>query len=205
MNLVFRRPWLLLIITSISSFLYLSKIKKTMMNNSSKRSRPFTQLFNSSKPSKDQVSTSLEIQLRPVSTNEEIDVPSSDEEQPLGKKIKRPLNAYQQFMRLDQGGIATIAWYRGKEQRYVPVAMKKIQLRKELLTEFRLYSSKHMVELLDTLVTKHSLYLIYEYMDVSLRHISSIPGKPLEHSEIGAICREVYLYFNSISYKLTLF
>ena len=100
-------------------------------------------------------------------------------------------------MTLDQGGVAMIAWYLGKEDQYVPVAMKKRQRHKELLTDIRLHSNECVVELLETSATKNSLYLIYEYMDVSLRHIASVPKEPFEHCEIGAICREVYFHFDN--------
>ena len=96
-------------------------------------------------------------------------------------------------MKLEQSGDADIAWYHGEKQQYVPVAIKKRQRPKELLTEIRSHSNACVVQLLDTKLTKSNLYLIYEYMDVSLRHLYSIPKKMFTSHEIGAVCREVCL------------
>ncbi|MCJ1473169.1 hypothetical protein MMC13_001820 [Lambiella insularis] len=103
-----------------------------------------------------------------------------------------PWKTYHKFMRLDQAGPAIIAYYdAGLNNRCLPVAIKEKRSNKKLPEDLLQTTSTYIVQLMNYHMHEGIAYMVYEYMDVSLRHIQSIPKNGFTSYEIGAVCREL--------------
>ena len=101
--------------------------------------------------------------------------------------------SYQEFMPLDQAGSAVIAHDNTKGGDFVAVKRVKRVDPKPVYTvpDFK---SDHLVNIKDMFLEGNDeIIVIYEQMDVSLRHIMAVSGGPLQAFEIAAICKEVSL------------
>lgn len=99
--------------------------------------------------------------------------------------------SYYNFMPLDQAGPAVIACD-NKDRTFVAIKRaKKSGVEHELRIPDSV--SDHVVNIKDMFVDKEEVVIIYERMDVSLRHIMAVAGGPLQAFEIAAICKEVSL------------
>ena len=99
--------------------------------------------------------------------------------------------SYQAFMPLDQAGPATIARDNLKDGTFV--AIKRVK-RADRSPVYRTpdFTSEHLVNILDMFLEgDEEIAIVYEQMDVSLRHIVAVAGGPLQVFEIAAICKEV--------------
>ena len=99
---------------------------------------------------------------------------------------------YKKFMRLDQAGIATIAYYNtGPHNRCSLIAVKEHRVDKGPAKEFNPCKSPQIIHLLDIHYNDDSIYFVYEHMKVSLHQISSTL-RTLNHLKIRAVCKEVF-------------
>ncbi len=99
--------------------------------------------------------------------------------------------SYHTFMPLDQAGPAVIARDNMKDRAFVAIKRVKRADRNPVyrLTDF---TSDHLVNIKDMFLEgDDEIVIVYEQMDVSLRHIVAVIGGPLQAFEIAAICKEV--------------
>lgn len=124
---------------------------------------------------------------------------SFDLRPPEGKPIKKPKlgcdepdpsTEYYEFMAFDQAGAATIGSSNTREnslvaikRRAAPVNIPK-DVRKRLVHE-------NVVSLFDLFYEGDQICMIYEQMDVSLRHLTGTCEGQWDDYKIGAICKEV--------------
>ena len=93
----------------------------------------------------------------------------------------------------------------GRSWQQLHVAVKQRQIVQGDDQHLRHVSHKYIVNLLDACLVLDTLYLIYEYMDVSLRNIASLTKK-LSYSDIGTVCKSVSphrLLENKLTYTLS--
>ena len=103
-----------------------------------------------------------------------------------------PWTKYHKFMKLDQAGLATIAYHdAGHGDRYLLVAIKEEKADENHISQLLPFSNANTVNLLDICYFEQTVHLIYEHVNVSLRHIQSTPRGSLNHCEISSICKEV--------------
>ncbi len=116
--------------------------------------------------------------------------------EPSLKKAKReePVESqtlYHEFMSLDQAGPAIMAFDSTSElfaiKKYKSVASDEIK--NILSTQYS--ETVSVVSVIEAFQTTTEVHIVYERMDVSLRHILATPRGQLVSHEIGAICREV--------------
>jgi len=116
--------------------------------------------------------------------------------EPSLKKAKReePVESqtlYHEFMSLDQAGPAIMAFDSTSElfaiKKYKRVASDEIK--NILSTQYS--ETVSVVSVIEAFQTTTEVHIVYERMDVSLRHILATPRGQLVSHEIGAICREV--------------
>jgi len=116
--------------------------------------------------------------------------------EPSLKKAKRekPVESqtlYHEFMSLDQAGFAIMAFDSTSElfaiKKYKRIASD--QVKNILSTQFS--GSVNVVAVIEAFQTTTEIHIVYERMDVSLRHILATPRGQLVSHEIGAVCREV--------------
>lgn len=128
-------------------------------------------------------------------------VPATDNESAMPKKPSNEksikylseagVNPYYPFMSLDQAGPAVIA--RDNADRSF-VAIKRVKKTGEK-NKLRIpdFVSDHVVAIKDIFLEKEEVVIIYEQMDVSLKHIVAVTGGPLQAFEVATICKEVSL------------
>jgi hypothetical protein len=97
---------------------------------------------------------------------------------------------YHEFMVLDQAGSANIGCDNTRECNLVAIK-RLIGVRKRLLRRIKPFASDHVVSIKETYFENDDLVIIYERMDVSLRHVTSILQGPFQPSQIAAICKQV--------------
>ena len=113
------------------------------------------------------------------------------------KIIPQQTTSYQAFMPLDQAGPATIARDNLKDGTFV--AIKRVK-RADRNPVYRTpdFTSEH-VNILDMFLEgDEDIIIVYEQMDVSLRHIVAVVGGPLQAFEIAAVCKEVSSCIESV-------
>ena len=98
--------------------------------------------------------------------------------------------SYHEFMALDQAGPAVIA--RENVEDGVFVAIKRVK-RVDPKPVYHIPDSRsdHLVNIKEMFLEDNEIVIVYEQMDVSLRHIMAVNGGPLQAFEIAAICKEV--------------
>ena len=97
---------------------------------------------------------------------------------------------YHEFMVLDQAGLANIGCDGTRECNLVAIK-RLIGARKRLSRRIKPFTSDHVVSIRETYFENDDLVVIYERMDVSLRHVTSILQGPFQPSQIAAICKQV--------------
>ncbi len=99
--------------------------------------------------------------------------------------------SYHTFMPLDQAGPAVIA--REDKEDGPFVAIKRVKRAdRELVYRIPGFKNDHLVNIKDMfLECEDEIVIVYQQMDVSLRHIMAVTGGPLHSFEIAAICKEV--------------
>jgi hypothetical protein len=97
---------------------------------------------------------------------------------------------YHEFMVLDQAGLANIGCDDTRECNLVAIK-RLVGVRKMLLRRIKPFTSDHVVSIRETYFENDDLVIIYERMDVSLRHVTSILQAPFQPSQIATICKQV--------------
>ena len=110
--------------------------------------------------------------------------------------------SYHTFMPLDQAGPAMIA--RENMGDRVFVAIKRVK-RDDRRPVHRVadFTSDHLVNIRDMFLEGDDIVIVYDQMDVSLKHIMAVTGGPLQAFEIAAICKEASNYVNDVCHLLT--
>lgn len=120
---------------------------------------------------------------------------SHDSAQLVRNKSRIP---YHEFMPLDQAGPAVIARNNTENGDFVAIKRMKRVDSKPVYTVPD-FTSDHLVNIKDMFLEGHAeIVIIYEQMDVSLRHVMAVSGGPLQVFEIAAISREVSLTYNDL-------
>lgn len=113
----------------------------------------------------------------------------SRKERPVKCFSDESAKSYYNFMPLDQAGPAVIA-RDNKDRTFVAIKRAK-KSGVEPVLRIPDFVSDHVVNIKDMFVDKEEVVIIYEQMDVSLRHIMAVAGGPLQAFEIAAVCKEV--------------
>jgi len=93
-------------------------------------------------------------------------------------------------MVLDQARPANIAYDNTKERNLV--AIKRLNgISKVSIHIIRPFTNDYIVNIRETYFETDNLVIIYERMDVSLRHVTNILQGPFQPSQIAAICKQV--------------
>lgn len=116
--------------------------------------------------------------------------------EPSFKKAKReePVESqtlYHDFMSLDQAGPAIMA-FDGTSELFAIKKYKRVgsdQVKNVIPIPYS--ESVSVVSIIEAFQTITEVHIVYERMDVSLRHILATPRGQLVAHEIGAICKEV--------------
>lgn len=124
---------------------------------------------------------------------------SFDLKPPEGNSIKKPklmseeldpATEYNEFMIFDQGGAATIGSSNTREN-YL-VAIKKRSVPGGISrSAWKLPNHDNVVRILEVFCEGDEVCMIYEQMDVSLRHLTGTCDGQWDDYKIGAICKEV--------------
>ena len=101
-------------------------------------------------------------------------------------KNATPWGTYHKFFILDQAGPATLAHHNTKD--YEIVAIKETKSSRATQSIFT-FTSDQVVSILDVYFSDETTFTVYEYMEISLRHIRSFTS--LDAHEIASICKEV--------------
>jgi len=98
--------------------------------------------------------------------------------------------SYHRFMALDQAGPAVIAHKNMKDG--VFVAIKRVK-RVDLKPVYHIPDSRsnQLVNIKEMFLKGDQIVIVYEQMDVSLRHIMAVNEGSLQGFEIAVICKEV--------------
>jgi serine/threonine protein kinase len=106
-------------------------------------------------------------------------------------------------MVLDQAGSANIGCDNTRERNLV--AIKRLRgIRKGSMRRIRPFTSDHVVSIRDKHFENDDLVIIYERMDVSLRHVTGILQDPFKPSQIAAICKQLVAGLSYIHEELSL-
>jgi hypothetical protein len=93
-------------------------------------------------------------------------------------------------MVFDQAGSANIGCDNTRERNLV--AIKRFNgIRKSSMRRIQPFTSDYVVSIRETYFENDDLVVIYERMDVSLRHVTGILQGPFKPSQIAAICKQV--------------
>lgn len=122
---------------------------------------------------------------------------STKASEPSAKKPKlshklEPHTLYHEFMSLDQAGPAIMAFDSTPELYAIKKYKRNAGVEAKGVRPFS--ESDCVVSVIEVYPTLVDVCIVYESMDVSLRHILAIPRGQLVPHEIGAICREVGLF-----------
>lgn len=108
---------------------------------------------------------------------------------------------YYNFMPLNQIKFVVIA--RDNKDR-IFVAIKRAKKSDvEHMLRISNFVSDHVINIKDMFVDKKEIIIIYEQMNVSLRHIMIVASDPLQAFEIAAVCKEVRLLLRKCLRMLT--
>jgi len=111
------------------------------------------------------------------------------------KNIEQPIEvplqgSYDEFMALDQAGLAMIGSDNNKEPSLV--AIKRIMKGGESpVNRVTPFTSDHLVQIRNMYEDGDEIIIVYETMDVTLRQLTGILQGPLKAFQIAAICKEV--------------
>jgi len=122
-------------------------------------------------------------------------------ERPVKCVSDESAKSYYNFMPLDQAGPAVIA-RDNKDRTFVAIKRAK-KSGVEHMLRIPDFVSDHVVNIKDMFVDKEEMVIIYEQMNVSLRHIMVVAGGPLQAFEIAAVCKEVRLPLRKCPRMLT--
>jgi hypothetical protein len=101
-----------------------------------------------------------------------------------------PQVTYHEFMVLDQAGPAVIGFDDTRERNLV--AIKRLNgIDKSSMYRLRPFTSNHMVNVREAYIDHDNLVIVYEQMDISLRHITGLLLSPFEPFQIAAIYNKV--------------
>ena len=99
--------------------------------------------------------------------------------------------SYHTFMPLDQAGPAVIARNNMEDRAFVAIKRVK-RADRDPVKRVADFTSDHLVNIKDMFLEgDDDIVIVYEQMDVSLKHIVAVTGGPLQAFEIAAICKEV--------------
>ena len=124
---------------------------------------------------------------------------SFDFKPPEGKLIKKPklgfdqLNStteYNEFMVFDQGGTATIGSSNTRENFLVAIKRRKVSACIPT-NHWKHQVHDNIVSLFELFYEGNEFCMIYEQMDVSLRHLTGTCEGQWDDYKIGAICKEI--------------
>ena len=107
-------------------------------------------------------------------------------EQPIGVTLQ---GSYDEFMAVDQAGLAMIGSDNNKEPSLV--AIKRIKKVDESPVNRIAFTSDHLVQIRNMYEDGDDVVVVYETMDVTLRQLTGILQGPLKAFQIAAICKEV--------------
>jgi hypothetical protein len=102
-----------------------------------------------------------------------------------------PRVTYYEFMVLDQAGSAIIGCDNTKERNLVAIKRLKNGIDKSSMRGIQHFTSDHVVNIRESYFDNDDLVIIYEQMDISLRHVTSILQAPFKPFQTAAICKEV--------------
>ncbi|KAL9132040.1 MAG: hypothetical protein Q9217_000168 [Psora testacea] len=113
--------------------------------------------------------------------------------------------SYHEFMPLDQAGPAVIARDNMNDRAFLAIKrVKRVNLEPVYCVPD--FTSDHLVNIKDMFLEgDDEIVIVYEQMDVSLRHIIAVTGGPLQAFEIAAICKELVGGLSYIHEKLSLY
>ncbi|MCJ1360236.1 MAG: hypothetical protein MMC33_010239 [Icmadophila ericetorum] len=113
--------------------------------------------------------------------------------------------SYHEFMHLDQAGPAIIVQDNMDRREFV--AIKRIKrIASTPVYTVPAFESNQIVNIKEMFLEGDNLItVVYEQMDVSLRHIMAVKGGPLEAFEIAAICQDIVNGLLYIHEKLLLY
>ncbi|KAH8653977.1 hypothetical protein BGZ60DRAFT_568489 [Tricladium varicosporioides] len=110
---------------------------------------------------------------------------------------------YHEFMVLDQAGLANIGCDSTRECNLV--AIKRFNgIRKSPMRRIRPFTSDYVVSIQETYFENANLVIIYERMDVSLRHVTGILQGPFKPPQIAVICKQLVAGLSYIHEELSL-
>ena len=101
-------------------------------------------------------------------------------------KKANPWGTYQKFFILDQAGPAILAHHNARNFEIVAIKESKMPTGVQNIFTF---TSDYVVSILDIFCSDDKIFMVYEYMEVSLRHIGSISS--LDAYEIASVSKEV--------------
>ena len=90
----------------------------------------------------------------------------------------------------------------GSSYQQLHVAVQQRKIEPGNAHHLRHFSHNHIVNLLDACLVSEDLYLVYEYMDVSLRSIASLTKK-MSYQDIATVCKSVSLHHKFEESSLT--
>ncbi len=122
------------------------------------------------------------------------------------EKIERPIGtfsqvSYNELMTLDQAGPAIIGSNNSEECNLVAIKRVK-RVNNSLVHRIPSFNSDQLVEIRDMYQDNDDVVIIYEKMNVSLRHITGLLRGPLKAFQIAAICKEVRFSFDRFTSSL---
>jgi len=104
-------------------------------------------------------------------------------------------------MSLDQAGSAVIA-RNNKDRIFVAIKRAK-KSGVEYMLRISDFVSDYVVNIKDMFVDKKEMMIIYEQINVLLRHIMAVTGGPLQAFEIAAVCKKIRLLLKECFRMLT--
>ncbi len=122
------------------------------------------------------------------------------------EKIERPIEtssqvSYNELMTRDQAGPAIIGSDNSEECNFVAIKrVKKVD--NSLVHRIPSFNSDQLVEIRDMYQDNDDVVIIYEQMNVFLRHITGLLQGPLKAFQIAAICKEVRVSFDRFTSNL---
>jgi hypothetical protein len=97
---------------------------------------------------------------------------------------------YHKFMVLDQAGSAVMGFDDTRERNLV--AIKRLNgIDKSSARRLRPFTSDHVVNVREAYIDHDDLVIVYEHIDISLRHITGLLSSPFKPFQIAAIYNEV--------------
>ena len=124
----------------------------------------------------------------------DVTVPRQSKDEKLARTF--PNRSYHHLMTIEQAGSAVIGV--DDTDRRKRVAIKRIRKPEGSVYQVPPSNCDQIVNIQDMYIEDGDVVLVYEQMDVSLRHMTGIlPGQRLKAFQIAAICREVSAIYRS--------